>query len=493
MSALVPTDVPGERFVPLPERIRVHGRKTPAATALIEGEARVTWGELAARVDAIAGHLAAEGIGPGDVVASLAGVTADHVALYLGAVAAGAAIAPLPLSAHPDALARMLENARAARLFGDGAAPALPGLHPMPEGAGAPPRIDHSPDDLLDVIYSSGTTGAPKGIEHDARFRDRQIERFGALGYGPGSVTLISTPICSNTTLVSLLPALAQGGTVVLQRRFDPEDWLALAERHRVTHTMLVPVQYRRLLDHPTFDGADLACFEMKFSTSAPFGAPMLREVLARWPGRMIVVYGMTEGGVSAVLDAGAHPGKLHTVGRAAANAEIRIVGDDGRELPVGEAGEVVGRAPAVMLGYRGAPEATEALVWRSPEGHAFMRTGDMGRLDADGFLTLLDRRRDMIVSGGFNVFASDLEDALEADAAVAEAAVIGVPSERWGETPAAFVVLADGATEDGLLERVNEGLGRTQRISALRTVPALPRSEIGKVLKRELREACDV
>ena len=489
MSVLAPPDVPGERFVPLPQRIRANAAARPGAVALVDGDERLTWHDLAARMDAVAGNLAAAGMRPGDVAASLAGVTADHVALYLGVIAAGGAMAPLPLTAHPDALARMIRNSGAERVFGDDAAPEVPGLVQMPRGGAPAPEVVHAPDDLFDVIYSSGTTGDPKGVEHDALFRHRQVERFSGFGFGEASVTLISTPICSNTTLVALIPALALGGTVVLQRRFDEAAWLALAEAHRVTHAMLVPVQIRRLLEHPAFDRTDLTAFSVKLTTSAPFPAPLARAALDRWPGRMISIYGMTEGGVSAVLDCGAHPDKLRTVGRAAAHAEIRIVGEDGRAVRAGEAGEVMGRAPATMRGYRGAPEATARVLWISPEGSPFLRTGDMGRLDDEGFLTLLDRRKDMIVSGGFNVYAADVEEVLMTHPAVSDAAVFGVPSERWGEAPAACIVLRAGASEEEVLAWANARLGRTQRLSALRAVPALPRSEVGKVLKRQLRE----
>ena len=492
---LVPTAMPGEVFRDLPARIRDHAALRPEADALIDGAERLSWADLADRMDRIAGNLAAQGVGAGGVVASLAGVTADHVALFLGTVAAGAAIAPLPVSAHPDAVARMIANSGAALVLADERAPEVPGTSSLPaflgeamRAAPLPPR-SMGPDDLFDIIYSSGTTGAPKGIEHDARFRDRQIARFHGLGFGPEAVTLISTPIYSNTTLVTLVPALGTGGAVVLQRRFDEADWLRLAEAERVTHTMLVPVQLQRLLAHEDFDRRDLSAFVAKLSTSAPLPAPLKREILARWPGRMIGIYGMTEGGVSAILDCGAHPGKLHTVGRPVAGAEVRVIDPAGRALPPGEVGEVVGRSPTVMLGYRGAPEATAAAIWVSPEGEPFLRTGDLGRLDADGFLELLDRQKDVIISGGFNVFASDLEAVLLEHPAVADAAVIGVPSERWGETPLGCIALKSDMKEHGILDWANGRLGRTQRLSAIAVLPELPRNAIGKVLRRELRE----
>lgn len=494
---LRPTEGSGAPFRDLPGRLREAAALRPDRVALLDGDATLTHAALARRMDRIAARLRADGLRPGDVVATLAELTADHVALYLGIAAAGGAVAPLPLSATPEALGRMAANARPRRILADGAGPPLPGAEPLAaflaaaEATEPLPPVPLAPDMLLDVIYSSGTTGAPKGIEHDHLFRDRQVDRFRGYGLGPDAVALVSTPLYSNTTLAFLLPALGQAARVVLLRRFGEEAFLRAAERHRATHAMLVPVQIARLLAHPEFDRHDLGAFQAKLCTSAPLPAPLIREALQRWPGRMINIYGLTEGGLSAVLDAGAYPGKLHTVGRPVPGAEIRVIDPEGRALPPGETGEVVGRAPTVMRGYRDAPEATAAAIWVSPEGDSFLRSGDMGRLDADGFLELRDRLRDVIVSGGFNVFASDLEAALLAHPAVAEAAAFALPSPRWGETPAACVALRPGRTDDpaAILAQANGRLGRMQRISALAVVPALPRSAIGKVLRRELRD----
>ena len=494
---IVPAPLPGFAFLDLPSRIRAHGAAHPDAPALIEGEAVTSWAALAGAMDRIAGHLAAEGVGRGDVVASVGGVTADHVALYLGALAAGACMAPLPTSARPEAARAMAANCAPATVFadatgveaaGDLRAEPLDGLIARTAGwAPAPPRAP-SETDRFDIIYSSGTTGAPKGIVHDHLFRARQATRFAAYGYDAAAISLVSTPLYSNTTLAALLPALSGGGTLVLMPRFDAGGFLALAARHGVTHAMLVPVQVRRILAHSDFDGTDLSAFRVKLSTSAPFPAPMLREVLDRWPGRMVNNYGMTEGGVGAMLDAGAHPDKLHTVGRPVLGCDLRVLDPEGRALPQGEVGEIVGRSATMMSGYLGDPERTSAALWWSPEGDAFMRSGDMGRIDADGFLELMDRSRDMINSGGFNVFPADLEAVLAAHPDVAEVAVIAVPSADWGETPLALVVPRGAVSAEALRDWANARLGRTQRIAAVELRSALPRSDIGKVLKRELR-----
>ncbi len=317
------------------------------------------------------------------------------------------------------------------------------------------------------------------------------VRRAENLGYGPESVTLASTPLYSNTTLVSVIPALVRGGAVILMRKFDARRFLALAQKHRATHAMLVPVQYRRLMDLPEFDSFDLSAFKMKTCTSAPFAADLKADILKRWPGGLVEIYGMTEGGGACLLAAHEFPDKLHTVGRPAPGHDIRIIGEDGVEQPHGETGEVVGRSLAIMTGYHNQPKKTSEAEWYSPDGDRFIRTGDVGRFDEDGFLVLGDRKKDMIISGGFNIYPSDLEAELAQHDAVAESAVVGIASRDWGETPAAFVVLKPGAEADPevLRQWVNARVGKTQRLSYLLVVPTLPRSSIGKVLKRELRD----
>ena len=233
-----------------------------------------------------------------------------------------------------------------------------------------------------------------------------------------------------------------------------------------------------------------LSSFKFKFSTSAPFTAAVKADVLKRWPGGLVEFYGMTEGGGSCILEAHLHPTKLHTVGRPGEGHDIRLIDDNGHEVAPGEAGEVVGHSPGMMLGYHRQPEKTREAEWFDASGKRFIRTGDIGRFDADGFLTLFDRKKDLIISGGFNVYPSDLEAVLREHPRVLEAAVVGMPSEQWGETPVAFVVGRPGPGVDSaaLLQWVNQRVGKTQRVAAVHLLQELPRSAIGKVLKRELR-----
>jgi acyl-CoA synthetase (AMP-forming)/AMP-acid ligase II len=302
---------------------------------------------------------------------------------------------------------------------------------------------------------------------------------------------VVATPFYSNTTSVTWFITTARGGTNVLLGKFTPEAFLEAVERHKVTHAMLVPVQYDRILQSPRFAATDRASLRMLFSTSAPLAADTKRRILDETQADLVEIYGLTEGGPVTILDARRNPTKLASVGRPAPGYDVRVVDDAGHELPAGQAGEVIGRSPNMMSGYLNRPDETQAMLFRDASGALFFRTGDLGRFDDDGFLYLLDRKKDVIISGGFNVYATDLESVLAKHPDVTDVAVIGIPSERWGETPIALVVRKGGSsvTEAELREFCNERVGKAQRLAAVEIREALPRNAIGKVLKRELRE----
>jgi len=502
-----------EPFVCITDMIRRFASERGDHAALICDGDVVTYADLDAKVDRFAAALQRDELKPCDAIALCATASVEYVVAFLGGLRAGAAVAPLAPSSSAASLVSMINNSGARLLFLDAEVKrllepvageistveiALDG-HPgsttlqtwLAPGGAAPVPQAIAPAWPFNIIYSSGTTGTPKGIvqSHGMRwaYAQRSIER----GYGPHARTLISTPLYSNTTLVSFMPTLTFGGTVILMPKFDATRYLTLAQQYRVTHTMLVPIQYQRLMAHPDFDRYDLSSFQAKFCTSAPFAASVKADVVRRWPGKLTEYYGMTEGGGSCQLEAHAFPHKLHTVGKPVEGHDIRLIDELGNEVVPGEVGEIVGHSPAMMTGYYRQPEKTAEAEWYDPSGKRFIRTGDMGRFDEDGFLTLLDRKKDMIISGGFNVYPSDLEAELREHPEVADAAVVGAQSEQWGETPVAFVVRRPQAAldEDALLAWINARLGKMQRLSALRFIDALPRSPIGKVLKRELRE----
>ena len=505
-------DLLASDFATMPDLIRAHATSRPDHPAVVDGDRTVTFAELDALVDRAAAALQRDGVKRLDAVAMCGPSSIEYVTMFVAALRAGAAACPLAPSSTAEQLAMMVKDCGARLVFVDDAASAAlesvaepptakrvalegnrnPSFAAWLAPAGAKPApVEIDPDQPFNIIYSSGTTGAPKGIVQPHKMRWGHVRRAEALGYGPDTITVVSTPLYSNTTLVSLIPALMRGGTVVLMRKFDARGFLALSQRHRATHAMLVPVQYRRLMDLADFDSFDLSSFRMKTCTSAPFPADLKADILKRWPGGLVEIYGMTEGGGSCLLRAHEFPHKLHTVGQPAPGHDIRIVGEDGKELPHGETGEVVGRSMSIMTGYHNQPKKTADAEWYSPEGERFIRTGDVARFDEDGFLVLGDRKKDMIITGGFNVYPSDLEAELAKHPAVSESAVVGIPSRDWGETPAAFIVLRPGetATANELKAWLNARVGKTQRLTYAIVVETLPRSSIGKVLKRQLRD----
>ncbi|MBB1091331.1 acyl--CoA ligase [Rhodopseudomonas palustris] len=500
-------------FITLDALVRNTAQARPDRIAVIDGERKLRYAEFDALIDRIAAALQRDGVKPTDAISICALSSIEYAATFLGALRVGVAVAPLAPSSTAQDFAAMVKDSSAKILFTDdfaaeamkdaaidasvrrvaldgGASGAAFSGWLAAEGA-KPAPVSVDPEWVFNIIYSSGTTGTPKGIVHTHSLRWRQYGQLDPLGYGPEAVTLLSTPLYSNTTLVCFNPTLAGGGTLVLMKKFDARGFLDLAQQHRVTHAMLVPVQYRRIMALPEFGSYELSSFVMKFCTSAPFAAELKRDILARWPGGLTEFYGMTEGGGSCALLAHEHPDKLGTVGQPMPDHIIRLIDEDGNFLPQGSIGEIVGRSAVVMTGYLNQPQKTAETFWTDKDGQRWVRTGDVGRFDQDGFLTLMDRKKDMIISGGFNIYPSDIEAIASQHPAVLEVAVVGMPSEDWGETPVAFVVARPGATLDPaeLKAWTNAKVGKTQRLSEVVLSEALPRSAIGKVLKRELRD----
>ncbi|MEZ5680681.1 MAG: class I adenylate-forming enzyme family protein [Erythrobacter sp.] len=498
-----------EPFGNFPAIIAANAETLGDRIAMRDDDGNLTWRELGDKVERIAARLLNDGLVHGQSVAILGYSSIPYALVFLAAVRAGGVAAPLTTSASPDQLAGMARDSGAKHIFIDRAKLAELGDECFPgmtrivldeeldgwmaaEGTSAP-AFDPQPGDPFNIIYSSGTTGIPKGIVHSHQMRWRQFATSASswLENGMEVRSLASTPLYSNTTMVAFLPGLLAGGMVRVMRKFDVMRWLECAQSDRTTITMLVPVQYRRLMQEARFDEFDLSAMQLKYCTSAPFPADLKREVLDRMPGALIEIYSMTEGGVVCLLEAHKFPDKLQTVGRPAPGSELKVLDDDDQPVPPGTPGNLIGRSQTMMMGYKNQPEKTREGYWTDPEtGDVWQRMGDIGRVDAEGFVELVGRAKDMIISGGFNIFPVDLEDELAKEGDVVEAAVIGVPSERWGETPVGFVTLREGARDcEAIREAVNSRLGKTQRLTLLHAIEEMPRSHIGKLLKTELRE----
>lgn len=488
-----------ESLTTLSLQIALTAAEAPDRTALSVGPNSISYAELDRLGSRVTAALRREGAKAGDMIAFVGQNSLMQVAAMVGATRLGGVLVPLPVSAEADSLTAMLKDSGARYCFADKGIDAdFSNVRLISLGAEEfenwlplnAAEADHEPHggEPATIIYSSGTTGTPKGIVQSHQYRSRILLGGASRGYTSDAVTLLATPLYSNTTLASFLQTFGVGGNVVLMTKFNAAGWLATAERHRATHAMLVPVMIERILRDPTFDQTDLSSFEQKYCTSAPFSADLKREVLARWPGGLIEFYGMTEGGASFMLKAHEFPDKLHTVGKVAPGGIFRIVDENGNDVAEGQPGEVVTNAPGIMIGYHNRPDATAEVVFTDGEGRRWLRTGDIGQLDSDGFLSIIDRKKDMIISGGFNIFPADIEAVMRQHPQVQDVSVTGVPSQKWGETPIAFVV-APQSSQSELKEWVNSRLGKMQRVEDVVVIDTLPRSVIGKVLKRDLRD----
>lgn len=499
----------------LPDIWSQHGRWRPEKTALIAGDRRLSWAELNQRMNRVANGLAHAGLVKGDKVAVLMANGIEIVEVMLGAVKGGFVVVPLSGLLNRDSIAMMLADSGARALFHS------PEYSPLVDGlledtaigacicveaqrsdvhayeqflrnaSAAEPIVPRDVEDEFVIIYSSGTTGTPKGIVHTHRSRLHLAYAIAIeLGMTENAVALATTPLYANATWLVMLPALFVGATLVIMQKFAPAAFLDAIEHERITHTFMVPQQFAAILGAPELDRTDLGSLQVMLSAGAPFAIEVKRATLERLGPGLYELYGCTEG-VGTLIKPDMVLAKPASVGLPILGLSLAIIDDQGRELDPGEIGEIVGYGPGLMKGYHNRPEATHAALWRDGCRRSWLRTGDLGRLDTQGFLTVVDRKKDMIVSGGMNVYASDIEQVIARHPDVVEATVIGVPHERWGEAPLALVIMRAGASvrEPALTAWANELLAKHQRVVATEFRQSFPRNALGKVLKRELRK----
>jgi long-chain acyl-CoA synthetase len=500
----------------LPELIAQNGRWLKDRPALIDDGVTLSWAEFSDATAQVANGVAALGVKPRERVAVLMDNRLETALTLFGIVRAGAVAVPLNVSINDAAVAAMCADAACVAVFASGHhcgridvlrnSGALSASHFI--GCDAPstgwrdfqgfiaaqppaaPKVMIAPDDECNLIYSSGTTALPKGIIHTHACRMHwAYDAAIALRYRNGCRTLITLGLFSNITWVTMLSTVLVGGTLVLARAFSPRESLALIESQRITHGAFVPVQLERLLAYPQRRDYRTDSLETLMCCGSALKPAVKRGFAREFGCDLIELYGLTEGLIT-ILEPEDLNRKILSVGKPVLGADIRILGEDDREVAAGDTGEIVGRGRLVMAGYHGRDEANRDATWIDSAGVQWLRTGDLGRVDAEGFLYIVDRKKDMILSGGQNIYPVDIESVLVEHAAVAEAAVIGIASERWGETPLAVVVLHPGHAlpPAELLEWTNARVGRQQRLSAVVWRESLPRNANGKVLKRELR-----
>jgi len=351
-----------------------------------------------------------------------------------------------------------------------------------------PPEIPIDDHDMYNIMYSSGTTGAPKGIVHTHYVRAMYCTIFAASWrMTPESVALHAGAIVFNGAMLDLMPWMFLGATYILHESFNAEAVIADIEKEKVTHVVMVPAQIIAILNSPAFEPAKLGSLEMIHNVGAPLLLEYKHRLNQALPGRFYELYGLTEGFMT-VLDKHDAVRKVGSVGIPAPFMEMRILDAEGRECAPGEIGEICGKSPMMMPGYYKRPDLTEkALV------DGWLHTGDIGYVDDDGFLFLVDRIKDMIISGGVNVYPKDIEEVVIRHPDVSEVAVIGVPDEKWSEVPIAAVVLHQGAAllPEALIDWTNKRVdAKFQRIRDVVIMESFPRNVAGKMLKREMREA---
>jgi fatty-acyl-CoA synthase len=479
--------------------IRDRARATPARVAIDFDDARITYAELDSWSDRAAARLGAEGVRRGDRVASLSGNHPAHVALLFGCAKLGAALLPLSWRLAAVEIRYQLDDGDPAALvvaeehreLADEAGGSVPRLAFADlDAVGEPPLADVADDDALFLIYTSGTTGKPKGavLTHANSFwTNLAFDRTCPIG-DRGVVLQVLPQYHVGGWNVQALLAWWAGATVVLEAAFDAERALRLIAEKGVTTMMGVPATYLFMAEEPSFGRADLSSLRL----AVVGGAPMPESLLETWKERGVEIvqgYGLTEAAPNVLcLPPEDASRKLGFAGKPYPHVDVAL-----RDLETGAhvegpgTGELLVRGPNVFAGYWRNPEATEAAF----DG-GWLLTGDIAERDEEGYYRIASRLKDLVISGGENVYPAEVEDVLHAHPAVAEAAVLGIPDKRWGEVCIAYVALRSGAeaSEEELLDWCRGRLARFKVPREAHLVDALPRSGMGKVLKGELRAA---
>ena len=493
-----------------------HARHFPNKTAVVFGDGRVSWGEMNRGINRVANRLLSAGLQRGDKVATLMRTSLDHFYAFFGTMKAGGVIVPVSSLLSADQIGGLVQDAGATFLFTDDThEPLLDATverlgSVRPDGflstqesgrwralevwlAGAledEPPITLMSDDDANISYSSGTTGVPKGVVYSHRARLHFGFAYAMhMHIDTAAISIGTTPLYSNGTSIIMYPTLFSGGTLVFMEGFDAGRLQRLIEQERITHTFMVPTQFVKLLGHPEFGHHDLTSMKRYITAGSPMRLDLKQEAMDKLGPRLSELYGLSEGGVAMI-----RPDELvqrpASCGTPLPGFECRVLGPDDREVARGETGEIAFYGGWAMRRYHGRPEQTREVIWRDERGRSFVRTGDIGRMDDDGYLFVVDRKKDMIISGGFNIFPADIESVLSQHPGVLDVCVVGAAHPLWGESPVAAVIPRPDAALDPqeLKDWANARLAKTQRVAALILRDDFPRNAMGKVVKPELR-----
>ncbi|MCK9893570.1 long-chain fatty acid--CoA ligase [Frankia sp. AgB32] len=505
-------------------------RETPEQSALVAGERRLSYREVNAAASQLASALAARGVGPGDRIALGCPNIPAFAVVYFGILKAGATVVPLNILLTAKEIIHQLEDSAATAYFCFEGTDVLPcgeagwagfaavpgcatfvlvtadpaGVSPWPDAPtlaeftrGAPADFDTvptEPNDVAVVLYTSGTTGRPKGaqLSHSNLVQNALVCNQVFRTLGP-DIHLVCLPLFhAYAQTIHLLAGFASGSTLVLLARFEPENALACLEREDVTFFAGVPTMYWSLFTCSSAEHFDLARIagNLRICVSGGSALPveLLRDFEERFGVPIVEGYGLSETSPMATFNRLDRPRRPGSVGLPAWGVEVRIVGDDGREAAAGEPGEVCVRGHNVMVGYLGQPAATAAAI----DAQGWFRTGDIGRLDEDGFLYLIDRLKDLVIRGGYNVYPREVEEILLTHPDVSLVAVVGVADERHGQEVKAFVIPREGAapTEEEIVAWCRENMAGYKYPRIVEFRASFPMTPAGKILKRELVRA---
>ncbi|WP_332670783.1 long-chain-fatty-acid--CoA ligase [Aromatoleum sp.] len=501
--------------------VRRNALRYPDKPALVIDDRSCSWRELDGRVDRVANALRARGLARGDRVAVLLGNCAEFIELYFGVARAGLVAVPVNYRLTPGELAQLLGHATPAlfvvgSLFADKASDVagllpelttrrwivgdatLPGAEAYADvvAAAAPEPFASAgdEDDTFAIFYTSGTTGLPKGAMVSHRnLSANAFNQFVADSSRHDDVNLVATPLYHMGAVFMAVTYMMLGCTQVILPSFVPARWLDAVGCHRASVALLVPTMINAILENPRLADADLSSLRCVFYGGGPMPPTVLRRALEHLRCGFTQGYGLTETLEATFLVASDHVvdgdekqrRRLASAGREAVDAEVRIVDGDGRDCATGEVGEVLVRSASVIRGYWNMPLETEKAI-----RDGWFHTGDLGYLDEDRYLFVVDRVKDMVISGGVNIYSKEVESVLYEHPAVLEAAVIGLPDEAWGEAVSAAVVLRPGmsATADELIAHCKASLAGYKKPRNVAFLDELPKNPSGKILKRELR-----
>ena len=510
-------------FVSFADRVVAHAASHSGKRALVCDGLALDYRDLVLRARRCAAGLKRQGLkaaGEGRV-AIVSANSLDFVVAVTACQFLGVAVVPLPGMITADALARMIEDANVSLIFSDtghrakiesavqqlerAESPLIVGIGASPNSPAGTTSLDAwLPDDDVDfdlqklapewasdLIYSSGTTGIPKGIVQSYGGRTAQNVSLTSLGAGPDMHFMHTVSLYSNFGMAGLYLTLWHGATFFMMSKFSGAMAVDTLAGEPIDMAWFAPATLVRTMEVPGFREAVAGRVCTKLCAGAPLSVEQKRAVLATWSGPFFDLYGQTETGTLTLLPMHAVPeSKLGSVGAILPTVQVRIIDDDGNVLPPDTEGEIAGHSTTLMSGYHAREEANAKAYWHDEIGRRYIRTGDVGKVDSDGFLWLCDRKKDMIISGGYNIYPADIERILVGHSAVFEAAVVGYPSKKWGETPVAFVTLRDpSADETKLKDWVNSRVSPVQRVAAIKVLNELPSGTMGKILKRELRD----